>query len=145
MNQESSDAAAVAELALAFGLLVRRMRAAAPSAVRDFSWTQKAIIARLYKDGPASNAELARAEGVKPQSMAAAVAELETLKVVERRPHPTDGRRMVIALTPEGIATHTATKDAKRGWLAQAIAQLDDGSRNQLFAAGAIIRKLAES
>jgi hypothetical protein len=33
----------------------------------------------------------------------------------------------------------------KRGWLGQAIAQLDERDRETLFKAGTIIRRLAES
>jgi hypothetical protein len=42
--------------------------------LREFSWTQKAVLSRLEKDGPATAADLARAEGVKPQSMALILA-----------------------------------------------------------------------
>jgi hypothetical protein len=37
-----------------------------------------------------------------------------------------------------------SAKDAKRTWLAQAIAQLDQQERETLFKAGEIIKRLAE-
>jgi hypothetical protein len=37
-----------------------------------------------------------------------------------------------------------STRDAKRTWLTQAIAQLDEHERETLFAAGEIIKLLAE-
>jgi DNA-binding MarR family transcriptional regulator len=125
------------------GLLVRRARAAAAS--HELSLTEAAVMARLAKDGPLTTAELARAEGMKPQSMGTTVAALEEMGMVERKPHPTDGRQVNIELTAKGAAVRNLAKDAKRTWLAQAIAQLDKQEQATLFAAGEIIRRLAEN
>jgi DNA-binding MarR family transcriptional regulator len=140
----ASEADQIAELALAIGLLVRRIRAAAPSEMSELSWTQKAVLTRLEREGPATTAELARAEGVKPQSMGAAVAALQELELVERKPHPTDGRQFHIQLTRKGAAMRKAATSAKHSWLAQAIAKLDKRERATLFAAGDVIRRLVD-
>jgi DNA-binding MarR family transcriptional regulator len=126
----------------AIGLLVRRVRAAAAS--QELSLTESAVMARLAKDGPATTAELARAEGMKPQSMGTTVAALEEMGIVERSPHPTDGRQVHIKLTAKGTAMRKSAKDAKQTWLAQAIAQLHKEEQATLFAAGEIIRRLVE-
>jgi DNA-binding MarR family transcriptional regulator len=127
----------------AIGLLVRRVRAAAAS--HELSLTESAVMARLAKEGPATTADLARAEGMKPQSMGTTVAALENMGMVERKPHPTDGRQMNIELTAKGVAVRKSARDAKRTWLAQAVAGLDEQERETLFAAGRIIKRLAES
>ena len=101
-------------------------------------------MARLAKDGPATTADLARAEGVKPQSMGTTIAALEERGLVERKAHPTDGRQVNIELTAKGAAVRKSAKEAKRTWLAQAIAQLNDQERETLFAAGEIITRLVE-
>ena len=132
----------MADFAHALGLLLRRMRAAAAS--HELSWTESAVMARLARDGPATTADLARAESVKPQSMGATIAALEEMGLVERRPHPTDGRQMNIELTAKGAAVRKSAKDAKRTWVAQAIAQLDEQERETLFKAGEIIKRLVE-
>lgn len=133
---------AVAELAQVIGLLVRRLRAAGAS--HELSLTESAVMARLARDGPATTADLARAEGMRPQSMGTVIAGLEEMSIVERKPHPTDGRQVNIALTAKGAAVRRSAKDAKRTWLAHAIAQLDEQERETLFAAGKIIERLAE-
>jgi len=133
---------AVIDFTQAIGLLVRRVRAAAAS--HELSLTESAIMARLAKDGPATTAELARAEGMKPQSMGTTIAALEEMGMVERQPHPTDGRQVNIELTAQGAAVRESAKDAKRTWLAQSIAQLDKQEQATLFAAGEIIKRLAE-
>ena len=133
----------VIEFIQAVGLLVRRVRAAAAS--DGLSMTEALVMARLAREGPATTADLARAESMKPQSMGTTIAALEEMGMVERTPHPTDGRQVSIALTAKGAAVRKSAKDAKRMWLAQAIAQLDERERGTLFKAGEIIKRLAES
>jgi len=132
----------LSELIQSIGLLVRRARAAA--ATRELSWGESAVLGRLARGGPATTAELARAEAVKPQSMGTTIAALAARGLVERRPHPTDGRRIHIQLTAQGAATRQRIKDAKQTWLAQAVAQLDPRDQETLFAAGEILKRLAE-
>jgi DNA-binding MarR family transcriptional regulator len=133
---------AVIDFTQAIGLLVRRMRAAAGS--QELSFTEAVVMARLAKNGPATTADLARAEGMKPQSMGATIAALEEMGIVERKPHPTDGRQVNIELTAKGAAVRKIAGDAKRTWLAQAIAQLDKQEQATVFAAGEIIKRLVE-
>jgi DNA-binding MarR family transcriptional regulator len=132
----------VTDFIQAMGQLVRRVRAAAAS--HELSLTESAVMARLARDGAATTADLARSEGMKPQSMGTTIAALEEMGMVERKPHPTDGRQVNIALTAKGAAVRKSAKDAKRTWLAQAVAQLDDEERETLFAAGEIIKRLVE-
>jgi len=134
---------AVADFTQAVGLLVRRVRAAAAS--HELSLTESAVMARLAKQGPATIADLARAESMKPQSMGTTIAALEGMGMAMRKPHPTDGRQVNIELTAKGTAVRKSTVDAKHSWLAQAIAQLDEQEQQTLFRAGEIIRRLAGS
>src|SRR5271156_4829525 len=117
----------VLDLGHAVGLLVRRVRAAAAS--QGLSWTESAVLSRLEKEGPATTAELARAESVKPQSMGTTIAALEEMGLVERKPHPTDGRQSNLEITAKGIAVRKSSRDAKQIWLAQAIAKLNAEDR----------------
>jgi len=126
----------------AVGLLIRRIRATAAS--QELSLSERSVMSRLDNDGPATTADLARAEGVKPQSMGATVAALEERGLVERKAHPTDGRQVNIELTAKGAAIRKSAKDAKRTWLAHAVAQLDKQDQATLFAAGEIIKRLVE-
>ena len=130
----------VAEFIQTIGQLVRRVRAA--SASQELSLTETTVMGRLAREGPATTAELARAEGMRPQSMGTTIAALEDMGIVERKPHPTDGRQMNIELTAKGQAMRKSLKDARRTWLAQAIAQLDKEEQATLFAAGEIIKRL---
>lgn len=132
----------VSDLARTLGRLVRHMRAAA--AQHELSLTESAVLARLGRDGPATTSDLARAEGMRPQSMSAAVATLEERGLIERKPHPSDGRQLNIALTGKGAEVRASTKDLKRAWLAQATARLQDEERQILARAGGILKRLLE-
>ena len=132
----------VNDLARTLGRLVRHMRAAA--AQHELSLTESAVLARLGRDGPATTSDLARAEGMRPQSMSAAIATLEERGLVERKPHPSDGRQLNIALTVKGAEVRSSTKDLKRAWLAQATARLQDEERRILARAGDILKRLLE-
>ncbi|MBV9631209.1 MAG: MarR family transcriptional regulator [Xanthobacteraceae bacterium] len=133
----------IADFVHAVGALVRRVRAV--SAAHELSWSESAVMGRLLRDGPATTAELARAEAVRPQSMGATIAALEERGMVARKPHPSDGRQVNIVLTAKGTAVCKSSKDAKLIWLAQVMARLDDNDRETLFAAGEIIQRLVEN
>jgi DNA-binding MarR family transcriptional regulator len=130
---------AVTELLSVTGQLTRRLRAV--SNTRELTWSQVAIMARLEEAGPLTTADLARAESVKPQSMGGTLAAMEEEGLVERQPHPTDGRQILYALTDEGREARRKVSLAKREWLLAAIAQLSQAEQKTLLAAVDIIRR----
>jgi len=132
----------IAEMIHSIGLFVRRVRAAA--AEHELSLTESSVLARLARDGPSTTADLARAESVRPQSMGTTISGLEERGLVERRPHPTDGRQVHIALTPAGLELREKARDAKHSWLAQQIAGLDKQDQETLFAVGKIIQRMVK-
>jgi DNA-binding MarR family transcriptional regulator len=139
---KSPTDAAVSEFAASIGMLVRRLRAAA--ATQELSWTETAVLKRLATGGPSTTADLARAQGMKPQSMGTVVGSLEQMGMVQRRPHPTDGRQMHIVLTSSGEAANRSAGEAKRTWLADAFGYLDQREQQTLLAAGQILRRMVE-
>src|SRR3984957_4796654 len=122
---------------------MRRLRA--ESNPDELTWSQTAALARLEQAGSLTTAELARAESVKPQSMGATLAELEREGLVERRPHPTDGRQVLFALTGDGVEARRKRSAAKQAWLLAAMAELDRSEQQSLLAAAALIKRLAEA
>jgi DNA-binding MarR family transcriptional regulator len=134
---------AVAELSMAIGKLVRRLRAEANPG--ELSWSQMTTLARLDKAGWMTTADLARAEHVKPQSMGTTLADLEQAGLVQRRRHPTDGRQVLFGLTLEGTEARRQRHLAKREWLLAAMAKLDPDEQQSLISAAALLKRLAES
>jgi DNA-binding MarR family transcriptional regulator len=134
---------AVTELSLATAQLVRRVRA--ESDTNELGWSQLAIVGRLDTSGPATTADLARAESMKPQSMGATLAMMEKEGLVERKPDPNDGRQVLYALTAEGREARRKRSVAKREWLLAAMAKLTSAEQRTLIEASALIRRLGES
>src|SRR5471030_3215839 len=61
----------------------------------DLSESQRAALLRLERDGPMTVSALARAEGMRSQSMGAIVAALEAMGQVSGSPDPSDGRQTI--------------------------------------------------
>jgi DNA-binding MarR family transcriptional regulator len=136
-----SDATA-AELMQSVGALVRRVRA--EGGQEGLGWSQDAAMGRLARTGPMTTADLARAERVKPQSMGALLAELEQDGLVQRQPHPTDGRQILVSLTATGVEARRQRHAAKLAWLSTAIDRLHAEERRTLVTAVGLVRRLAE-
>ena len=108
-------------LTQAIGQIIRRLRADANPGGLNFS--QTAALATLDENGGMTNADLARAEAMKPQSMSTILTSLEQEGLVERRPHPTDGRQILFSLTAQGVEARRAGSTAKQEWLLAAPSQ----------------------
>jgi DNA-binding MarR family transcriptional regulator len=135
--------AVVPALTLAVGQLLRRLRADANP--DGLSLSQTAALARLEEGGGMTTADLARAEAMKPQSMGTILAGLEQDGLVERTPHPTDGRQVLFSLTASGAEARRKRSLAKQKWLLAAVARLDPADQQTLLSAAALIKRLGDS
>ena len=95
----------------------------------DVTASQTAALGRLLRYGPATIADLARAEGVRPQSMGATVQALVDLGLAERQPDPTDGRRSIVSATAAGRDARQAAWAARNRELAERLATLPEADR----------------
>jgi len=90
---------------------------------RELTPSQTAVLSRLAKRGDASASELAAAERVRPQSMAATLAVLDERGLIQRRPDPGDGRKQLVSLSAVGRELFDDRSRSGREWLTR---QLDD-------------------
>ena len=128
------------ELRMVLGHLMRRLRAE-----HRFSLSQGAVLGRLDREGTKSIGDLALAERVRPQSMTQTIGDLEADGLIVRRADPSDGRRMLVALTERGLQTLEDDRRHREGWLARAIAEdLSVAEQQVLSQALALLRRLAE-
>ena len=142
MSRTSLDTAALAhDLRLAVMRLSRRLRSQGVDT--SVTLTQLATLSTLQRHGPMSPGELAAHERVQPPSMTRVVVALEGMGLVTRTPHPTDGRQVVIDLTPAAERLLTEEARAREAWLAGQLHQLGGEERAALREAVAIIDKLA--
>ncbi|MBU3863192.1 MarR family transcriptional regulator [Streptomyces sp. 4503] len=131
------------DLAAVVSQLMRRMRAA--SSQGALTPSQRAVISRLYTEGPTTTAALARAELVRPQSMRMILAALEEQTLVKRAPHPTDGRQVVFSITDLGREAITSVRQAKQSWLLDAIdTRLGADERRALAEATELLKRLVQ-
>jgi DNA-binding MarR family transcriptional regulator len=131
------------ELRVVLGKLKRRLREHANKG--DLSLSQLAVLGYLDREGPATVTTLARAEGVRPQSMGASVAALEESGLVVGRPDPVDGRQTMLSLTAAAREWIKASRAAREDWLSQAIrSHLSSAEQEQLARAAPLLRKIVD-
>jgi DNA-binding MarR family transcriptional regulator len=111
----------------------------------DLTPSQISVILRLEAEGPATVSSLARAEGMRPQSMSAVVTPLQQAGLVRGSPDPNDGRQTLLALTPKCLRQLNQGRAARQDWLASTIAhKLSPKEQQQLLTALALLTRLVE-
>lgn len=139
-----SSAVQLAEaLRTSFGKLKRRLRSQADAG--DLTPSQSAVLLRLEAEGPATTSALARAEGMKPQSMGAVVAGLEAAGLVAGAPDPADGRQTLLSLTDHCRTWLASGRAARQDWLSRTIeARLSPEEQGRLAAAIPLLQRLIQ-
>ena len=111
----------------------------------DLSIGQMVVLGLLVRFGDQTVGELARAERVQPPSMTRTVNCLESDGYVERRPHDTDGRQVVVSLTDAGRAAVLADRQRRDAWLSRQLGSLSPAKRATLREAAPILARLAQT
>ncbi|WP_240917094.1 MarR family transcriptional regulator [Nocardioides sp. HDW12B] len=139
-----TDAGLASSLRFSVNRLSRRMR------TEDLDDTGVSVgglsvLARLFRDGQSSIGQLAAAERVQPPSMTRTVSCLEAEGLVERAPHPTDGRQVIIRLSEAGEAVLVAERRRRDAWLMPRLRELTPDERALLRQAAPILERLSNS
>jgi DNA-binding MarR family transcriptional regulator len=104
------------------------------------------VIGHLTREGPATVTRLARAEGVRPQSMGATVSALEAAGLVVGSPDPGDGRQTIWSLTPVSRRWVASFRAAREDWLFGAIrARLSPTEQEELSRAVGLLERLVDA
>lgn len=131
-------------LRLVLGRLKRRLRE--ETQLGELSWTQMRVLASLDREGPTTVSSLARAEGMRPQSMGELVAALKSARFVVGEPDPADGRQTVLSLTDAGREHVKRARAAREDWLAHAInGRLTAEEQRQLAKSLELIQRLVDA
>jgi DNA-binding MarR family transcriptional regulator len=136
-----TDTGLASQLRISVMRLGRRLRL--ERADDAMSLNQLAVMGTLERHGRMSVGELAAHEKVRPPSMTRTVACLEESGHVQRVPHATDGRQVVVELTERGRERVLADRRRREAWLAQRLKELTKADRDVLRAAVPILDRLA--
>ena len=111
----------------------------------DLTPSQVSVVLRLEKDGFATVSSLARAEGMRPQSMSAVMTPLQEAGLVSGAADPNDGRQTLMCLTPKCLKWLEEGRAARQDWLTRRISQkLSVHEQEKLRAALELWMKLVE-
>jgi len=109
----------------------------------DFTPSQLAVLLRLEREGPATVSSLARAEGMRPQSMGTLIAPLEAAGHISGAPDPDDGRQTLWSLTKTFREWLKQGRAARQDWLSRRIeARLTGAEQKQLATAVELLKRL---
>jgi DNA-binding MarR family transcriptional regulator len=131
------------DLRALLGKLKRRLRDQAH--VGDLTPSQVSVLLRLEKDGAATASTLARAEGMRPQSMAPVLAALENAGLVSGAPDPADGRQTLLSLTDACRKWAAEGRAARQDWLTRTLqARLSPQEQIELAKAVELLKRLVD-
>jgi DNA-binding MarR family transcriptional regulator len=105
-----------AELRVTIGSLVRAARTRDPMPL-----AQAGALGYLDREGPMTTSDLAARQQVRQQSMARTISQLVAAGFVRQRPHPSDGRKILIEITDEGRGALEERRGRRVEWLTEAI------------------------
>ncbi|GGK58552.1 MarR family winged helix-turn-helix transcriptional regulator [Nocardia camponoti] len=128
------------DLSLAVVRLTRHLRGRRSDA--KVSLTQLSALATLARDGAMTPGTLAGKERVQPPSMTRVIASLTDLDLVQRKPHPTDGRQIIVSLSPSGRELIEDEASAREAWMTEQLSCLSPQQLAVLDEAVAIMNQI---
>jgi DNA-binding MarR family transcriptional regulator len=121
----------------------RRLRQTRP--VGDLTVAQISALQSLDAAGALTPRELADVERVQPPTMTRIIARLEERELIQRTPHPSDGRQVILSPSPVGRELLMAYRRARDEWLATRLAALSAEERDTVLRAADILGRIAKS
>jgi DNA-binding MarR family transcriptional regulator len=147
MTRTSAEVARTAlDLRIAIGRIARRIRqiyATAESAT-DPSFIEVSVLLRLDRHGPLTSRALAEIESVTPQAIGTALSSLERRGLVARSRDPSDGRKVITAITEAGRGVLASREHAMNEHMTTAFRDgFDAAERRQLAAVIPLLERFA--
>lgn len=140
-----TDTGLASALRVSVTRLGRRLRTERDPDSDQLSPGQFAVLGLLARLGETTVGELAAQERVQPPSMTRTVTCLEEGGYVTRRPHDSDRRQVVVALSETGRAAVEAERRRRDHWLAVRLRELTPEERGLLREAVVVLDKIAHA
>ena len=142
LRAESASALA-AELRAFSSKLKRKLREQGGGS--DLRPSQVSVLLRIERDGPAAVSSLARAEGMRPQSMSAIITSLLDAGLVSGSPDPADRRQTLMSLSRRCVRLLRDGRAARQDWLTTTIQKkLSPPEQEKLSTAIELLTRLVE-
>lgn len=138
-NTEDELTSLASDLRLACQQISRRVRYEGTLAIAPHKFS---VLARLGH-GPLTPGELAEIERVTAPSMTKTINHLAEAGLVERRPHPDDGRQVLISRTPAGDDLFDRVAGQRDTWMSGQLSELSDAERAELRRVLPVLNKVA--
>jgi DNA-binding MarR family transcriptional regulator len=124
--------------------VARLHRWATRNARLPVSPAQARLLAQIEELGPSRIGDLARADHCSQPTMSAQVHRLEQSGLAECSSDPQDARAVLVVITDRGRACLTQMRQARAEAVAPLLAGIDDGDRERLLDAVAVLTRLLE-
>jgi DNA-binding MarR family transcriptional regulator len=134
--------ALASDLSLSIVRLTRHLRGRRLDAT--VSLTQLSALATLSREGPITPGALAAKERVQPPSMTRVIASLADIGLVDRHPHPTDGRQVIVSLSEAGRVLIANEATARKAWMTERLGTLEPDQLETLRKAIDIFAEIVE-
>ncbi len=133
--------ALAADLRVAVTHAMRRLRLERSS--DQITDGQYAVLAALANRGPMSPTALAEDQHVQGPPMSRTIGALVEAGLARRDEHPTDGRQVVVSVTPAGLSEVDETRRRRNVWLKSRLAELTPADRETLARAAQLLERIA--
>ncbi|MGP4055282.1 MarR family winged helix-turn-helix transcriptional regulator [Mycobacterium sp. 4D054] len=135
---------AATELRESLMAVARQLRRHRPD--NGLTLSQMQLLGEISRTGVTTPAELGVRMHVRVQSLTDSLNELESRRLVSRRPDENDRRRQLVEITDDGLALLEADRAERDAWLHQTMRDtLSELEFDLLMLVAPILRKLAES
>ncbi|WP_030897978.1 MarR family winged helix-turn-helix transcriptional regulator [Streptomyces sp. NRRL F-5126] len=145
MNDGLDPEEVASDLLAGLSMLVRRVRHVPVEG--GLTMPERSALSQLDRSGPATSSALARQAQITAQAMGATLSALRSRGLVERRPDPHDGRRMVLSVTDAGMQALKDKRNARAELVARALVDsaFTQTELEQLAAAAPLLERLAQN
>ncbi|WP_329138580.1 MarR family transcriptional regulator [Streptomyces sp. NBC_01476] len=145
MDDHLDPGTIAASLLVGVGALLRRVRQVPTDG--GLTMPERTALSHLARSGPTTSSALAREVQITAQAMGATLSTLRDRGLVERRPDPDDGRRVVLTVSDAGQQALKDKRNARTELIAQALTggAFTPAELEQLAAAGPLLERLAQN
>jgi DNA-binding MarR family transcriptional regulator len=145
MDDDLDPGGVATSLLASISVLVRRVRQV--PAEGGLSMPERTALSCLDRSGPTTSSALAREVQITAQAMGATLSALRARGLIERRPDPDDGRRMVLTVTESGLQALKNKRNARAELVARALTrgEFTPSELEQLAAAAPLLERLAQN